>query len=105
VLARETADITTGIRPGFVSSVKELRQVATNLNQGRDEIDRALQILPIKLTKIGRTAAYGSWFNFYLCEFHAEVHIPDALAAAKPLLGNGVRVNYQLPESSRCNLR
>jgi phospholipid/cholesterol/gamma-HCH transport system substrate-binding protein len=76
VLARETADITTGIRPGFVASVKELRQVAANLNQGRDEIDRALQILPIKLEKIGRTAIYGSFFNFYLCEFQAKVILP-----------------------------
>jgi phospholipid/cholesterol/gamma-HCH transport system substrate-binding protein len=77
VLARETADITTGVRPGFVSSVKELRQVATNLNQGRDEIDRALQILPIKLEKIGRTAVYGSFFNFYMCEFQAKVILPS----------------------------
>ncbi|RNM16558.1 MCE family protein [Nocardioides pocheonensis] len=75
-LARETADITTGIRPGLVSSIHELRQVATNLNQGRDEIDRALQILPIKLEKIGRTAIYGSFFNFYLCEFQAKVILP-----------------------------
>jgi phospholipid/cholesterol/gamma-HCH transport system substrate-binding protein len=76
-LSRETADITTGIRPGLVSSVKQLRQVATNLNQGRDEIDRALQILPIKLEKIGRTAIYGSFFNFYLCEFKGKVILPS----------------------------
>jgi phospholipid/cholesterol/gamma-HCH transport system substrate-binding protein len=75
-LSQETADITTGIRPGFVASVKELRQVATNLNQGRDEIDRALQILPIKLQKIGRTAVYGSFFNFYMCEFQGTVILP-----------------------------
>jgi len=75
-LTRQTADITTGIRPGLVSSIKELRQVAGNLNQGRDEIDRALQILPIKLEKIGRTAIYGSFFNFYLCEFKAKVILP-----------------------------
>jgi phospholipid/cholesterol/gamma-HCH transport system substrate-binding protein len=75
-LTRETADITTGIRPGLVSSIHELRQVATNLNQGRDEVDRALQILPIKLEKIGRTADYGSFFNFYLCEFKAKVILP-----------------------------
>jgi phospholipid/cholesterol/gamma-HCH transport system substrate-binding protein len=75
-LARETADITTGIRPGLVSSIKELRQVAGNLNQGRNEIDRALQILPIKLQKIGRTAVYGSFFNFYMCEFQAKVILP-----------------------------
>jgi phospholipid/cholesterol/gamma-HCH transport system substrate-binding protein len=75
-LTRETADITTGIRPGLVSSIKELRQVATNLNKGRTEIDRALQILPIKLEKIGRTAIYGSFFNFYMCEFKAKVVLP-----------------------------
>jgi phospholipid/cholesterol/gamma-HCH transport system substrate-binding protein len=76
VLAHETADLTTGIRPGLVSSIKELRQVAANLNQGRDEIDRALQILPIKLQKIGRTAVYGSFFNFFLCDFQAKVVLP-----------------------------
>jgi phospholipid/cholesterol/gamma-HCH transport system substrate-binding protein len=84
-LARETADITTGIRPGLVASIRELRKVATNLNQGRDEIDRALQILPIKLEKIGRTAVYGSFFNFYLCEFHANVVLPDALGGSKSI--------------------
>jgi phospholipid/cholesterol/gamma-HCH transport system substrate-binding protein len=96
-LTRETADITTGIRPGLVSSIKELRQVATNLNQGRDEIDRALQILPIKLEKIGRTAVYGSFFNFYLCEFQAKVILPTG-----PLT-----VPYQTypgANKGRCNL-
>ena len=95
-LTNETADLTTGIRPGLVSSIKELRQVATNLNQGRGEIDRALQILPIKLEKIGRTAIYGSFFNFYLCEFQAKVILPSG-----PLT-----VPYQTDAAGkgRCNL-
>ncbi|MFL6106587.1 MAG: MCE family protein [Marmoricola sp.] len=75
-LAQQTADLTTGIRPGLVQDIKGLRTVATNLNKGSDEIDRALQILPIKLEKIGRTAIYGSFFNFYLCEFKAKVVLP-----------------------------
>jgi phospholipid/cholesterol/gamma-HCH transport system substrate-binding protein len=75
-LTQQTAELTTGIRPGLVASIKGLRRVATNLNKGRDEIDRALQILPIKLEKIGRTAIYGSFFNFYLCEFKAKVVLP-----------------------------
>ena len=53
--------------------VKGLRKVATNLNRGRGEIDRALQVMPIKLTKIGRTAINGSFFNFYLCQFKGNV--------------------------------
>jgi len=80
-LAEQTSDLVTGIRPSFVRDVKGLRQVATNLNQGRDELDRALQILPIKLTKIGRTAIYGSFFNFYLCQFKGNVVLPNG----KPL--------------------
>ena len=75
-LAEQTSDLVTGIRPSFVKDVKGLRQVAGNLNEGRDELDRALQILPIKLTKIGRTAIYGSFFNFYLCDFQGKVVLP-----------------------------
>lgn len=95
-LSKETADLATGIRPGLVASIKSLRTVATNLNKGRDEIDRALQILPIKLTKIGRTAIYGSFFNFYLCEFKAKVVLPTGVLA----------VPYQTYPggNGRCNL-
>ena len=35
-------------------------------------------MLPIKLEKVGRTAIYGSWFNFYLCEFQGRVKLPGA---------------------------
>ncbi len=77
-LANETSDLAVGIRPAFVRDVKGLRQVATNLNRGRSEIDRALQIMPIKLTKIGRTAINGSFFNFYLCQFQGNVLVPGA---------------------------
>jgi phospholipid/cholesterol/gamma-HCH transport system substrate-binding protein len=96
-LAQQTADITTGISPGLVASIKGLRTVATNLNKGRDEIDRALQILPIKLTKIGRTAIYGSFFNFYLCEFQAKVVLPTGV----------LKVPYEVYPggNGRCNLR
>jgi ABC-type transporter Mla subunit MlaD len=49
---------------------------AESLDRNRGEIDRALQVLPIKLTKIGRTATYGSFFNFYLCNFEGRVKLP-----------------------------
>jgi phospholipid/cholesterol/gamma-HCH transport system substrate-binding protein len=75
-LANETSDLAVGIRPAFVRDVKGLRKVATNLNRGRSEIDRALQVMPIKLTKIGRTAINGSFFNFYLCQFEGRVIVP-----------------------------
>jgi phospholipid/cholesterol/gamma-HCH transport system substrate-binding protein len=75
-LADETSDLAVGIRPPLVKDVKGLRQVATNLNKNRSELDRAMQVLPIKLEKIGRTAIYGSFFNFYLCSFTGKVVVP-----------------------------
>ena len=69
----------SGIREPFVEDIKQLRRVAGNLDENKAELDRALQVLPIKLNKVGRTAIYGSWFNFYLCEFSGQVRVgrPD----------------------------
>ncbi len=79
-LSVQTAALVTDIKDPFVKDVKELRAVAGTLDRNRREIDRALQVLPIKLRKIGRTATYGSWFNFYLCHFKATVKVPGPLA-------------------------
>lgn len=80
-LAVQTAGLADDIREPLVRDIKELRKVAGNLNRGRAEIDRTLQVLPIKLNKIGRTATYGSWFNFYLCHFTATVRVGDNVLA------------------------
>ncbi len=77
----ETASLVEDIRPTFVRDIKQLRIVAGNLDRNRAEIDRALQVLPVKLTKIGRTATYGAWFNFYLCHFKGTVRIGKNIIA------------------------
>jgi len=92
-LSVQTADLVSGIRAPFVSDIHHLRGFAANLDRGRPEIDRALQVLPIKLTKVGRTAIYGSWFNFYLCDFTGQIRIGK----------NAVPVRYSTG-SARCNL-
>ena len=100
-LANETADLTVGIRPALVRDVKGLRQAATNLNKGRAEIDRALQVLPVKLTKIGRTAIYGSFFNFYLCQFQGNVIVKTPAGQQK------FPIKYDtstLDKDARCDL-
>ena len=56
--------------------VTQLRGVARTLDRNKAELDRALQVLPIKLEKVGRTAIYGSWFNFYLCHFQGKIKLP-----------------------------
>jgi phospholipid/cholesterol/gamma-HCH transport system substrate-binding protein len=76
-LAVETSGLVTGIRKPLAKDVSELRDLAGNLDRNKAELDRALQVLPIKLNKIGRTAVYGSWFNFYLCNFKGQMRLPD----------------------------
>jgi len=76
-LAVETSDLVTGVRKPLAKDVHELRKLAGNLDRNKAELDRALQVLPIKLEKVGRTAIYGSWFNFYLCNFKGQVRLPD----------------------------
>jgi len=94
-LSVQTAALVDDIQEPFVQDIKELRKVAANLDRGRKEIDRGLQVLPIKLTKIGRTATYGSWFNFYLCHFKATIKVPG--------LANPVGATYAV-SADRCTL-
>ena len=93
-LSVQTADLVSGIRHPFVDDIHQLRTVAGNLDRGKSELDRALQVLPIKLNKVGRTAIYGSWFNFYLCHFQGRVRLPG---------GQSLPVDYNT-NSDRCDL-
>ncbi|HET7688923.1 MAG TPA: MlaD family protein [Nocardioidaceae bacterium] len=91
-LSVQAADLVTGIRPSLVYDIKQLRQVAGTIYRNRGEVDRALKVLPIKLEKVGRTAIYGSWFNFYLCDFKARVRLPG---------GTTLPIDYAV--GGRCN--
>lgn len=93
-LSEETAALVTGIRQPFVNDIKQLRRFTDNVNRNKGELDRALQVLPIKLEKVGRTAIYGSYFNFYLCEFQGRVRLPG---------GNAVPITYNIG-GARCDL-
>ena len=93
-LSVQTAGLVKGIRPPFVEDIKQLRRFATNIARNKGELDRALQVLPIKLNKVGRTAIYGSWFNFYLCNFQGKVKLPGDIT---------VPVNYNTA-AARCDL-
>jgi phospholipid/cholesterol/gamma-HCH transport system substrate-binding protein len=75
-LSVQTASLVKGIRSPLVEDIANLRTLTSNIQRNRGELDRALQVLPIKLEKVGRTAIYGSWFNFYLCQFQGKVRLP-----------------------------
>jgi phospholipid/cholesterol/gamma-HCH transport system substrate-binding protein len=92
-LSVQTASLVKGIRSPLVDDIANLRKLTANIQRNRGELDRALQVLPIKLEKVGRTAIYGSWFNFYLCQFQGKVKLP----------GLTVPVSYNTG-SARCDL-
>jgi phospholipid/cholesterol/gamma-HCH transport system substrate-binding protein len=92
-LSVQTASLVKGIRSPLVDDIANLRRLTANIQRNRGELDRALQVLPIKLEKVGRTAIYGSWFNFYLCQFQGKIKLP----------GLTVPVTYDTG-SARCDL-
>jgi phospholipid/cholesterol/gamma-HCH transport system substrate-binding protein len=107
-LSAETSDLVVDTRPALVSDLEQLRRVTGVLDDGKEILDKSLQILPLKLKKVGRTASYGSWFNFYLCNFQGRVKLPphmlDQVQLPGGVVNNGyVRVNYDV-NSERCSL-
>ncbi|MEX0427309.1 MCE family protein [Nocardioides sp. DS6] len=93
-LSVQAADLVNGIRNPFVEDIKQLKTFAGQVNDDKAQLDKELQIEPIKLNKIGGTATYGSWFNFYLCGVKGNVILPG---------GSKLPVNYNVG-SARCHL-
>jgi len=94
-LSVQMSDLVSGVKDPLTEDVKQLRRFAGSVANDRNQLDKELQLEPIKLNLIGSTADYGSWFNFYLCAVHGNVRLPGS---AKP-----TPVNYNTG-SARCNL-
>lgn len=72
-LAVSTASLITAIRPSLPGDLSGLSAVAASLADTKDSsganlLDQFLKAFPNKLNTITRTATYGSWFNYYLCD-------------------------------------
>ncbi|MGH3342913.1 MAG: MCE family protein [Carbonactinosporaceae bacterium] len=78
-LTAETAGLVDEGRPAIETDIARLSEVAGTLEKHQPLIDDYLNRLPGKLTEITRTATYGSWFNFYLCDFEGKVVIPQVV--------------------------
>ena len=78
-LTDETSDLLVQGRPALTEDISQLRALTKNLSSKRNlkTVSDALQILPIKLTKLGNVASSGSEFNFYLCQVKGAITIPE----------------------------
>jgi len=77
-LAVETADLLEGARPPLTEDIKQLRRLTAGLStdKNKKQLADALQILPIKMTKAANTATYGTYYNFFLCDFEGNIDVP-----------------------------
>lgn len=81
-LATSTAALLTQVRGPFAKDVVDITHLAQNLNANTGTIKYVLHQLAPTVAGLIRTASYGSWFNFYLCNASGQVSL---IPGAKPL--------------------
>jgi phospholipid/cholesterol/gamma-HCH transport system substrate-binding protein len=99
-LTEETANLLVEGRPLLRDDIKELRRLSGNLSQDDtlNQLEDSLQIMPIKMNKLGQFVANGSIFNQYICTLTLKLDgVPQPLKGILeqvldvPLGGNGDR--------------
>jgi phospholipid/cholesterol/gamma-HCH transport system substrate-binding protein len=91
-LNTKTAGLLQQTRVPIKADLDKIRAVATTLDDTQAIWVKTLQNMPEKLNTMSRTASYGSWFNFYLCNFDGNVTLP---------VGTRIPVAYD-NNSARC---
>jgi phospholipid/cholesterol/gamma-HCH transport system substrate-binding protein len=67
------AELLAEARPSLAGTVDQLSRLAINLDGQKDRLDTGLQKAPENYRKLIRTGAYGSFFNYYICELKWRV--------------------------------
>ena len=79
-LADATSQLVQQGRPAIRDDVVQLGRVTKTLDDNKKIVEGVLERMPNKLDTITRTATYGSWFNFYLCDFEGRVILSNVVA-------------------------
>ncbi|MEV0563716.1 MCE family protein [Dactylosporangium sp. NPDC050588] len=74
-LTGATASLLGDARPAIAADVNALGTLSGTLNDNAAVIDRTLGGLPQRYAALTRVASYGSWFNFFLCDFDGNVSV------------------------------
>ena len=86
----ELTDATAGLlkdaRPPLKDDIAGLGDLTGTLNDNQNTVEGVLKRLPNKLDKLTGTASYGSWFNFYLCDFDGRIVLPKTKQVISPEL-------------------
>jgi phospholipid/cholesterol/gamma-HCH transport system substrate-binding protein len=83
-LAGATSGLLQDGRPALRSDIAGLSELSGTLNKNEKTVEGVLKRLPHKLNKLTATGSYGSWFNFYLCDFDGRIMLPQTAKAYTP---------------------
>jgi phospholipid/cholesterol/gamma-HCH transport system substrate-binding protein len=84
-LTSTTAGLLDQARQPLKDDIAALGLVSKNLGDNEAVVEGAIQRLPHKLETITRTATYGSWFNFFLCEGTGKIAVPPVITDPIPI--------------------
>ncbi|MGW7007856.1 MCE family protein [Streptomyces sp. NPDC054933] len=88
-LSAATAGLLQDGRPALKTDIAELSGVAGTLDANQSTVEGVVKRLPNKLNALIGTASYGSWFNFYLCDFDGRIVLPKTPQVITPALRVG----------------
>jgi phospholipid/cholesterol/gamma-HCH transport system substrate-binding protein len=89
-LADELATLLVQGRPAIKGNVHQIHRLARILKspESKAVINEALDRLPTMFRRQVRIGSYGSWYNYYLCDFDGQIILPK-LASLTQVLGVG----------------
>jgi phospholipid/cholesterol/gamma-HCH transport system substrate-binding protein len=83
-LTEATSGLLKDARPPLKDDIAELTDLTGTLNDNEKTVEGVLKRLPNKLGELTGTASYGSWFNFYLCDFDGRIVLPKTKQVLSP---------------------
>ncbi|CCH35177.1 MlaD family protein [Actinosynnema sp. NPDC047251] len=84
-LTDTTAGLLGEARQPFKDDISQLGLVSQTLADNEAIVEGVIQRLPNKIEAMARTASYGSWFNFFLCEAGGQVAVPPIITTPIPI--------------------
>ncbi|MDN4163028.1 MCE family protein [Nocardioides abyssi] len=80
-LTDTVADLLTRARPLLAEDVRGLRRLVRTLSkqENLEVLTTLLDRLPEAMTDQTRIGTYGSWYNYYLCDFEGSIKLPKIL--------------------------
>ncbi|MBW4715941.1 MCE family protein [Saccharothrix obliqua] len=84
-LTGTTAGLLAEAREPLRDDISRLGLVSRTLADHEAVVEGVIQRLPTKIEAMARTASYGSWFNFFLCEAGGRVAVPPVVDDPIPI--------------------